>query len=75
MLPGVNGASATALKAVAQDIATSQACGQMACTCLYDVGLDPLSAQGFGKGEFSAWAAASLADDAASFFVCGNPTD
>jgi len=34
MLPGVNGASATALKAVAQDLAT---------------------AQGFGKGEFSAW--------------------
>ena len=35
MLPGVNGASATALRAVAQDIAATQ---------------------GFGKGEFSAWA-------------------
>jgi len=34
MLPGVNGQSATALKAVSQDLAT---------------------AQGFGKGEFSAW--------------------
>lgn len=35
MLPGVNGASATALKAIASDLA---------------------GAEGFGKGEFSAWA-------------------
>ena len=63
MLPGVNGASATALKAVALDIATSQACALGICMYIlhvYEVCGETLfisSTQGFGKGEFSAWAA------------------